>query len=261
VRTVDFPDYVHHDLFRKDGYTYDLRAREAVVGADPVVIDGVYVFDAAGALVDELDLEGLFPYLFQGFMYEGYWSLNYPGAVDFSHANSVFVDAAGDLLVSFRHLHAFAKFAGGPGTPAFGTLLWTAVGDPSSAVLSEQDFTFVGVGTEFQGQHDVNLTSDGSLVLLDNGFPLGEPARALRYTLDESARTLTLTDAWDLDSYCPVLGGVRELPGGDVLVTCDSSGLLFEFAVGRAEPVWQARASCGSFGLSMVPRAIPVRLE
>jgi hypothetical protein len=122
------------------------------------------------------------------------------------------------------------------------------------------EFAVTGPGdVGFQGQHDVHLLSDGSLVLLDNGFPKEQTARALRYDLDEAGRTLTLLEAWDTGLECPVLGGVRELPGGDLLVTCDTSGTLFEFAPGTPEPVWVGQVRCDSAFAPLVPRAIPVR--
>jgi hypothetical protein len=260
---TDFEDLVHHDIFRKDGLTYALRAREGQVGADAVIMDGVYVFDAAGAVVDEIDLEGVWPYSYQPLMEGGYWSGAFGDAIDFSHANSVFVDANGDVLVSLKHLGSLAKFQGGPGAPGFGTLLWTAVGNPDSAIVAENDFVVTGAGdATFEMQHDANLASDGTLLLLDNG-DVGAPSRAVRYALDEPGRTLTLLESWELGSSCPVLGGVRELDDGHVLAVCDTTATIFEFAPGGPDPVLEARVRCGgeggAFSVNYVPRAIPIR--
>lgn len=261
ARGVEFPDYVHHDLVKKDGLVYALRARAGQLDGATAVVDGVYVFDADGALLDELDTEGLWSPVVQPWMAEGYWGGLFPGALDPTHANSIVVDEAGDLIVSFRHLYAFAKFRGGPGTATFGELVWTAVGGADSPISADQEFVLTGgVDPEFQGQHDVNFAPDGTLLLLDNGYQTPQTTRAVRYALDEEGRVLTALEAWDTGLVCPILGGARSLPGGHVVATCDSAGQVFEFAPGSPSPVWQATAICESIIPSLVPRAIPIPL-
>jgi hypothetical protein len=191
-----------------------------------------------------------------------YWENVFGDAIDFSHANSVFVDADGDVLLSLKHLAALAKFRGGPGTPGFGTLLWTAVGEPGSVIAAESDLVVTGQGdATFQSQHDAHLAADGTLLLLDNGLQ-GDLARAARYALDEPGGSLALLEAWELGQSCPALGSTRELDDGHVLATCHATASVFEFAPGDPDPVLQARIRCGGgggFDVNWVPRAVPIR--
>jgi hypothetical protein len=257
----DFDDLVHHDLFEKDGIVYAIHSHTATKLGAETIIDGIYAFDAYGQVIDDFTNEDLYPYASSPWMIGGYWAGAFPGAIDFSHTNSVWVDDAGDLLVSFRHLHAFAKFQGGPGTDGYGTLLWTAVGSDQSVIWPESDFTLAGVDPTFSGQHDVHQSADGTLLLLDNGLPTDGPTRAVRYDLDEAAHTLTEIDSWSLGLTCPVQGSVRDLPNGDVLAVCAIYGDAKELQPQSDDvPVWEVTAKCkGVTSMNMV-RAIPVDL-
>lgn len=261
-RGHEFTDYVHHDLFRRDGYTYALRAARSTVDDVDYVMDGIYVFDDAGVLVGEVRTEELFAPSPEAWMLDGYWGGLFAGAFDYTHANSIWADEAGDLYVSFRHLHAVAKIGGGPGTPGFGELQWLAVGDdrspvwPGDLALSGEP----GVDPVFAGQHDARLAADGTLLLFDNGFGGGETARAVRYAVDPVAGTMRALEDWDTGALCATQGAVRELADGHLVVTCPTAGLVQEFAPGREDPLWTMTADCGSVFPAVIPRAIPIDL-
>jgi Arylsulfotransferase (ASST) len=256
----DFEDVVHHDVFERDGFIYVPQAREEVVDGTSIVVDRILAFDLSGVQVDELDTLGLYPYASAAWMIGGYWAGRFLGALDFTHTNSVFVDVDGGVWVSFRHLHAIAKFTGGPGTDAFGTLEWTAVGDDSSPIFDQGDFALDGtIDPSFSGQHDVHRAADGTMLLLDNGLPAQSPARAVRYAIDEQAATLTAVAEWPVGSICPTQGSVRELPNGNLVVACPLAGSVQEFTA-TGDPVWELEATCGDIVAMPITRAIPVAL-
>lgn len=258
--SVDFADAAHHELFKKNDQYYIIGAHTEDQDGTEVIVDTITVLDAAGAAIDSFSTADLYPYDSSPWMIGGYWGSTFPGALDFTHTNSVFVDDAGDVWLSFRHLHAFAKFAGGPGTPEFGALQWTAVGSDLSVVWGLSDFSLSGADPSFTGQHDVHLAPDGTVLLLDNGLGEEVTSQARRYAIDEGAHTLTELESWDLGLVCPVQGSVREIANGDVVVTCAGPGLVGEFAPGATEPSWVLSARCQ--GLLPVPivRGIPVDL-
>ena len=251
---VDFPFYVHHDLVGRDGYIWSLSARAVRRGGLEYIVDSVLAFDAAtGEALATADFDGLFPYTYEPWMREGFWSQQFPGAIDLTHANALYRDDAGAMWVSFRHLHAFGRFAGDPAASDFGALQDLVVGDDASPVLGLATTTVTGgPGASFTGQHDVHPASDGSVLLLDNGLDRNRPAEASRYTWNEARGTLRLDERWVLAPNCPTQGSVRELDGGHLLATCTSQGLASEFAPGRADPVWSMSLRCGgppsSFG-------------
>lgn len=261
VRGADFAHPVHHALFARDGYVYAIQSTtEQIDGAD-YVVDGVYVIDGSGAVVDSASLSGLYPPSSELYMLSGYWANEFPGAVDFSHTNSVHVDEAGDLWLSFRHLHAFAKLRGGPGEPGFGELLWTVVGDATSPIAGLSDLGLVEGEPGFDGQHDVNLAPDGTILMFDNGLGPGRNSRGVRYALDPQTRTLREVDAWDLGLHCSIRGGLRELPGGNVLATCATAGWAREYAPRAPDWSWQLETICGGIASAQFAQGIPIELD
>ncbi len=260
VRGRDFEPVVHHDVIGRGGWTFSLAARTVRAAGRDWVVDSVLAFDPGGVMAAELDVAGLFPYEETYWMREGYWAGQFPGAVDLTHANAVSRDAAGDLWVSFRHQFAFARFSGEPTEPSFGALEQLVVGDDESPAvgLATADVTG-GPLAPFTGQHDVHRGEGDSLLLFDNGYERGRVAEASRYRWDEATATLTWQEGWPVGRSCPTMGAARELPGGHVLATCASQGLLREFAPGRVEPVWEAELRC-SGQPSIFAEGVPLRL-
>ena len=263
TRGIDFEHYVHHDIFRHQGHTYVPYAHTVTDKGSAFLVDGVYVFDGAGALVAQASVGDLWPLIPDPDTLEGYWASLFPLTYDVSHANAVSVDASGDIVVSFRHLHAVVGLDGDLGSDGFGQLRWTLVGDPASVAapgdvaMSAPD----GVEAGFLGQHDAHLAADGTLLLLDNRLGTQEPARGLRMAFDPVGGTAEIVTVYDLDLVCPIQGTVRDLPSGQVLATCSSSGELMTFPAHGGLPTWRMRAECGP-GLPIVsiPRGIPWEL-
>jgi hypothetical protein len=256
-RGVQFEHHIHHEIFKRNGYIYALKSTTELVDDVEIVADGLYVFDKTGNVVDEMSVAGLWPIVVQPLMLGGYWSGLFIGAVDFSHVNSVWVEEGGDIWLSFRHLHAFGKFRGGPGGEGFGELVWMAVGQEDSPIAGTSNFELAGNDPQFEGQHDVHPAEDGTVLMLDNGLTPGDFARGVRYLMDEREGKLTEIESWNLGMWCPIQGAVRELPGGNVLITCASLGRMREYDTER-NIVWEASALCRETLPAVFSRGNPV---
>ena len=85
------------------------------------------------------------------------------------------------------------------------------------------DFTLDGADSEwFYSQHMPSVTSDGTILVYDNGNERPtEPAsysRVVRYAVDDVNMTSTPSWAYTLPNYTAFLGGVEELPSGNILI-------------------------------------------
>lgn len=123
------------------------------------------------------------------------------------HWNAVERDG-GSVLVSYRHLNAIYKV-----DIASGDIVWKLGGTPTAKSL-----TIVGdPDNGFSGQHDVRALGDGTITLHDNESRRSFSPRAVRYRIDEGARTATLVEQVSHpdvpSSGC--CGSARRLPGGD----------------------------------------------
>jgi hypothetical protein len=140
---------------------------------------------------------------------------------DIVHLNSVEPD--GDsLIISTRHtgMYKISRATGAVEWKIGGTQTpqsLTVIGDPS--------------GQKISGQHDARVLPDGTVTVHDNHTLIGHSRpRAMRFQIDESARTATvleaLTDPGSVYSTC--CGSARKLPGGDWVVAWGGSGLITE---------------------------------
>ncbi len=246
---VDLPNYAHHDAFKRNGLTYVIF-QEQPPGWD-VWSDGFYVFDSVG-LSWEWHLAD-----FASPSPGGPNPLN-----DWSHANGVWADATGDVLVSFRHLSGVVKVEGDPLDPEFGQVSWRLSGEGDSDLGS--DFTLVeGAGLPgFQQQHNPHVLSDGTLTLFDNrrGF---ERSRILDLALDEGAGTATVTRIWDVPGnlaaggHCDFQGSALRTAAGNPVATCAPFRTGTEYDAVTGDVVWTGSVACGPQGGSYVPRFVP----
>ncbi|MBX2798275.1 MAG: aryl-sulfate sulfotransferase [Myxococcales bacterium] len=260
-RGVHFEHAIHHDLARHDGHTYVPYAEAVQRDGDEFVVDGLYVFDGKGTLVDEVSFEDTWPLVAEKWTLDGYWSSRFPNAYDPLHANSVSIDDEGDVVVSFRHLHAVAGFRGGPGELGFGVLDWTLVGQPTS-VAAPGTFAIAAdppIAVDFSGQHDAHFVDGQTLLMLDNRLVAKDSTRAVELTLDERRGEAQIVAEYPVGASCPIQGTARKLPSGNVVTTCSSASLVSEHRAGASGPVWEARVSCGA-GLpsAALSRALPV---
>jgi hypothetical protein len=155
-------------------------------------------------------------------------------AVNWTHGNSLDLDADGDLLVSFRNLAEITKID----VPT-GAVRWRLGG-------LRNEFTFVDTPfPAFSRQHGVRAYAPGALMILDN---LGNAAesRAERYTIDESRRTARLTTSYGAGpGVVAALGGsVQDIAGGHTLVSYGPAGRVEEYdETGRV--VWRIERNAG----------------
>ncbi len=125
---------------------------------------------------------------------------------DYFHANSVGLDADGNILVSARHTWACYKI-----NRRSGAVMWRLGGKKS-------DFTTDPKGT-FSWQHDIRRRRDGAYSLFDNGAGVTKEkdySRGLVLRLDEKARTATFVREFVQEKRvsAPTQGSFRELSDG-----------------------------------------------
>jgi Arylsulfotransferase (ASST) len=138
---------------------------------------------------------------------------------DIIHMNAVEPDGEGALLFSARHLDAIYHI-----TKSTGAIDWKLGGSAraeSLTVIGDTRPTATGpAGQALSGQHDVRLLADRTITLHDNGTNANRSPFAMRYVIDEIARTAQVVEAVQ-DSratYSACCGSARRLPGGNWVV-------------------------------------------
>ncbi|KAK4549636.1 hypothetical protein LTR36_004937 [Oleoguttula mirabilis] len=145
---------------------------------------------------------------------------------DWFHINSVEKDAAGNYLISSRHLRTIAYISG-----ATGDVLWRLGGKSNSF----QDLSD-GHATTFIGQHDAHWASSNAITFFDNraDWTVHTEHRSLgtRVELDFEAMTATLAMQYvhPEEVYSVAQGSYQTLPNGNVLLGYGNNGVITEFA-------------------------------
>jgi hypothetical protein len=137
------------------------------------------------------------------------------------HFNAVEPVGDNQVLISYRHLNAIYKV-----DVRTGDIVWKLGGVPTAKSL-----TIVGdPNNGFTGQHDIRLLGDGTVTLHDNETGTTNTPRAVRYSIDEGAKTATLieqaTNPLITASLC--CGSARELPGGNWVVLWGGTSSMTE---------------------------------
>lgn len=246
----DLPHEVHHDVFRRDGRTWVLFHERVTWMGKHYLLDGVYVFDAAG---ERIATWRLFDH-FQP-------SMPPSSNGDYSHANSVWVDEDGDFYVSMRHLNAVAKMDGRLASPDFGSILWRLTGSAEPHDFDSDFFFYDGVpGVDtFQHQHNAHVLPDGRLVLFDNRRVPEEASRVLVFELDESKWIAQIDEQYDLPLHCHFQGSAWTTTEGAPVGHCAPSATAYEFGDGpHTIATWTMRATCDQGPSMFVPRTVPI---
>ena len=154
-------------------------------------------------------------------------------SVNWTHGNSLDLDADGNIVVSFRNLNEITKI-----DTRTGAVLWRMGG-------VRNQFTFQGAPTAFALQHSLRLTAPGELLLLDN---LGDPtsSRVERYAYDAGLHTARMIGAYEPTptAVSQTGGSVQNLPSGRTLVSFGPAGRVEEYdASGRV--VWRIEGNPG----------------
>jgi hypothetical protein len=139
--------------------------------------------------------------------------------VNWTHGNSLDLDADGNLVVSFRSLNELTKI-----DTRTGAIIWRMGG-------ARNQFTFDDAAQQpFSFQHALRITSPGHLLLLDN---LGDPtsSRVERYEYDAMLHTARTIDSYrpDPPAICPTGGSAQNLAGGRTLVSFGPAGRVEEY--------------------------------
>lgn len=138
------------------------------------------------------------------------------GTVDYIHVNSVIEDTDGNLIVSARHFDEVFKI-----NRQTGAIAWRLGGKASKHNQFRWLNDTVNGYWGFSHQHTVSRTSDGHLLLFDNGnLKSPEYSRAVEYEIDEVNKTVRRV--WQYrpakDIASRTMGSVERLPNGGTLI-------------------------------------------
>ncbi len=154
---------------------------------------------------------------------------------DYFHANSVSLDADGDILVSARNTWAVYKI-----DRLTGRLEWTLGGKRSSFRMLRN--------ARFAWQHDARRRADGALTVFDNSAfpPVRRYSRALVLRLDVANRQATLIGSrrHPRRLLAATQGNAQTLPGGGAFVGWGSQRYFTEYDP-EGNVVWDARLAVG----------------
>lgn len=265
MRYGDGVDQVlHHDAFRRNGRTWALTARRENHNGTDYIVDGLAAFDADGNLFADGAFSQFATPSGAGGPGAIYWTNLWPGVIDWAHANGLYVDSDGDVLVSLHTFSTILRVEGEPGAPGFGSIVWALGGSADSPFGS--DFVIAdpdGLTDDetFEHQHHPSLLSDGSLQLFDNGETVADEARILRLSLDVNAGVADIAGSWPIGQICPVEGSAFVRPDGNLVASCSVRTTFYEIDADDGAITGTTEAICpGNTGLDVIPRAIPIDL-
>ncbi|MEV4419714.1 arylsulfotransferase family protein [Patulibacter sp. NPDC049589] len=138
-------------------------------------------------------------------------------AYDYIHANSVNLDADGNLLVSSRHTHTIYKV-----DKKTKKIIWRLGGKKSNFKM--------GPGARFAWQHDAHRQPDGTISLFDNASSIendkGKRSKGLVLNVDEAANTATVAKQFvnPVPKVDNTQGNLQALPNGNWFVGWGGTG-------------------------------------
>lgn len=220
----DWPASVH------EPQTY--KADREIVG------DMIVEFTPSGEVVWRWDsFDHLDPYRIGYDALDAYWHVRgFPGAADWTHGNGVTYDARDDsVLVSLRLQDCILKI-----DRKSGDILWI-LGDHADWSPELQAKLLTPVGAHFRWpwhMHNPRITSEGTIVLFDNGIYGARPGqeripfhksftRGVEYRVDDAAMTVeqvwasALTDA-DVKERTWAMGDAHRLEESDTALVVHS---------------------------------------
>ncbi|MGB3076184.1 MAG: aryl-sulfate sulfotransferase, partial [Chitinophagales bacterium] len=134
---------------------------------------------------------------------------------DWTHSNSLELDADGNLLLSSRHLCEITKI-----DLTTGEMMWRMGGD-------NNQFTFVDDpdATHFSGQHDFRRLASGNYTLFNNGNNVTpNVSSAKEYQLDQVNKVATMVWKYkhpmvgNVNVFGPAMGSVQRLSNGNTFI-------------------------------------------
>jgi hypothetical protein len=154
-------------------------------------------------------------------------------AINWTHGNSIDLDSAGNLLVSFRNLSEITKI-----DTKTGAVLWRLGG-------ARNEFAFDNVvGSPFSRQHGARAAGNLGVLLLDN---LGEPAfsRAERYDVDPVRHIAHMSSSYGYAAgLVAQIGGSTQAVSAHTLVSFGNGAGVVEYDAG-GNVVWKLDGNPG----------------
>ena len=216
----------HHDVFKRND-TYYLMYQNEYAGFGNV-LDVVVVVDNTGSELarwypdDHLDIPP-----------------NWFG--DYLHTNTIYVDEAGDIYLSWLGQETIGKVTGDWTSPDFGTPIWILQGRNTGNIGNTiaTDWSQIGGADYFDFQHSLMLRPDGKVQLLDN-----TNGRGLVIDVDELTSTAVVEGAYDTrENTCGAQGTSRSTQAGNPVVGCMGDWVR-EYDYASGAQLWEAEAIC-----------------
>jgi len=229
---------LNHDIFDWNGF-YVSQYQEV---DRSLTLDNIVALDATGREVTEWRPADWMP-------------IPDDASGDYLHANSEFVDGAGDLYVSWFARDSIIKIAGDPSVPSWGEPIWILGGNGDVPPFGNDLTVDWGdvTPTRFGDQHNAHLRHDGRLMFLDN-----INGRALVMTVDDATLTATVDATYPTrEPRCGAQGTAMDTRSGNAVVACSTS-FVREFDGSSAELLWEGRVECPDGGRVSVSRWYPL---
>ncbi|MCB9685018.1 MAG: hypothetical protein H6738_07655 [Alphaproteobacteria bacterium] len=155
---------------------------------------------------------------------------------DVLHTNAIARTPDGGMLLSWYAVSTVAA------VDPDGEIAWLLAGDGDEGPVGNDltvDWSGVDGPDGFSGQHDVHLTRDGRLVMLDDHH-----GRGLVLTVDAEDGVATVDGAYPTaEATCGGQGTATDTPDGEILVACPTDRLrAYDEASGELD--WEARIGC-----------------
>jgi len=259
--------HVHHDVYKKGGElflvtaheeTWEEEAKHGSCNGDgdtddsfTYIVDGIMVFDSDYNYDRDWSMTDAFPaeecHFFETSTGPGYWWGTYTNK-DWVHANSIFVDADADWLISLNHPSVVVEIDGSTGAAN-----WALHGDNTET--GEGDWDIVSSPTvtpdDFNKQHHAWWTVDDTMMLFDNRLDEAEDSRGIEIEFDSGNSEFDIIDEWDTGFDCPATGSTFDiLPRGNILTTCSKEGSrndkITEFARSTGSKAYELTLTCAT---------------
>lgn len=214
------PDF-HEAFLRENGNAVLLGYETRIIDMRQYVSNGDSLAEVIGAVIQEITPQGTAVFTWK--------SLDHipvsdatddidlaQHSIDYIHVNSIDIDDDDNFLVSCRHTDEIIKV-----NRASGAVMWRLGGQKSVGNQFVWQNDIIEGFRGFSHQHSVSRTSDGKILLFDNGnLKPRRYSRVVAYDVDEVNMTVTRAWQWQPPNeiYASTMANVSQLPNGNYLV-------------------------------------------
>jgi hypothetical protein len=204
---------VHELLLLPNGHALILAQETQSMDMSKIVVGGYFSANVIGSVIQELDQSKNVVFQWRSLDYVPVTDADHQDLtamnIDYIHCNALDIDTDGNILVSSRHTDEVTKI-----DRQNGNIIWRWGG-------KHNQFTFTNDSIGFSEQHSIHRTQSGSLLMFDDGnFHAPPCSRAVEYSMDETAKTVTMI--WQYrhspDIASLAMGSVQRLPNGNTLI-------------------------------------------